>query len=391
MKIATENYLRALEKAANILGVDANTALEATEASLVKNREVRTNASTDIMSTGNTGYGEETTKTVEYTDELYDMVARMPGLLGMLPGNHGQVTGQVLEGDIIGEAGLFNTATEPTGSQATGGRTTNNAVNTGKTEIKIKGFNTIIAITKKDLFNSKSGYANFYSKIQNRILLSLNRTLEAYILNGDTRTTGLTTLATANVNYYDVATGGSIPAESYYIGGNGTIRYQGIDGNGLGIVGGNFALSREHFLAMLDQVNDYMDDFTNLLWIMSGKTFIKARGLDEYSSKDKSDMNVSTPVISKFEGIEAYIAKHMPSLVGVSGKVEQGTGAANNFITMALIYKYAVQYAFGMDMQFVVTEDSQRIFFDVYAEFGAEVITNKAGLGNTVSVGVFQK
>jgi hypothetical protein len=38
----------------------------------------------------------------------------------------------------------------------------------------------------------------------------------------------------------------------------------------------------------------------------------------------------------------------------------------------------------------VVTEDSQRVFFDVYAEFGADVVTNKAGLWNTVSVGVFQ-
>jgi hypothetical protein len=130
----------------------------------------------------------------------------------------------------------------------------------------------------------------------------------------------------------------------------------------------------------MDQVNDYINDFNNLLWIMSGKTFIKSRGLAEYASKDKSDMNVSTPIISTFEGIEAYVAKHMPSLVGVSGKVEQGVGADNSYITMALVYKYAVQYAFGMDMQFVVTEDSQRVFFDVYAEFGADVVTNKAGL-----------
>lgn len=389
MKIATDNYLRALEKASQIIGVDWNAVVETAEQNLAKNREVRTNAVGDIMSTGNTGFGEESVKEVQYTDELYDMVTRLPGLLAKLPANHGQVTANRLEGDIIGEPNLFDTAVEPTWPQSTGGRTTNNAVRTGKTDIKIKGFNTIIAITKKDLFVSKSGYANFYSKIQNRILLALNRTIEAYIINGDPRT-DVTPEADANVNYYDIPGTGTIPANSYYLGGNSMIRAMGIDGNGLGIVGGNVAFSRQGFLDMLDQVNDYMDDFNNLLWIMSGKTFIKARGLDEYSSKDKSDMNVSTPVINRFEGIEAYIGKHMPALVGVSGKVEQGVGADNDYITMALIYKYAVQYAFGMDMQFVVTEDSQRVFFDVYAEFGAEVVTNKAGLGNTVSVGVFQ-
>lgn len=127
---------------------------------------------------------------------------------------------------------MFKTATEPTGPQSTGGRTTNNAMATGKTDIKIKGFNTIVAITKKDLFTSKAGYTNFYNKIQNRILLSLNRTLEAYLINGDIRTFDLDAEATANVNYYDLVGGGSIPADAYYIGGNNMIRATGIDFNG---------------------------------------------------------------------------------------------------------------------------------------------------------------
>lgn len=82
---ATENYLRALEKASQIIGVDGNAIKETAEANLAKNKEVRQNAITDIMSTTNTGFGEEALKEVQYTDELYDMVTQLPGLLTKLP------------------------------------------------------------------------------------------------------------------------------------------------------------------------------------------------------------------------------------------------------------------------------------------------------------------
>jgi hypothetical protein len=75
---------------------------------------------------------------------------------------------------------------------------------------------------------SKAGYANFYNKIQNRIILALNRTIEAYLINGDIRT-DVTPVAGANVNYFDIPGTGVIPTDAYYLSGNGLIRYMGID------------------------------------------------------------------------------------------------------------------------------------------------------------------
>lgn len=143
----------------------------------------------------------------------------------------------------------------------------------------------------------------------------------------------------------------------------------------------------------MDRLSDYLDEFNNLLWIGNGKTATKVRGLAEYSTmeKFKDPSNTQGGSVIAPEGIEFYTAKHNPSFVGVSGKVEQGAGAANNFNTLSLIHKAAPQVVFGNDMEIIMLEDSQQIMFDVSMWAGCNIAHRKAGFGPSVATAVFQK
>ena len=209
------------------------------------------------------------------------------------------------------------------------------------------------------------------------------------MINGDP-TLLETPVGSANINFFDTDWTVVMPADSYWLGGNGGIRFEGIAN---GIVGGNVAFSRGQLLNAMSLIPDYLDDFDKLLWIMSGKSQVKARGLSQYSTQDvfgQKATNTQGWRILSLEGIDTYTAKHMPQTVGVSGKVEVGGATANNFETMSLIHKFAPQYVFGNDMEFVVSEDSQRIFFDVSAWFGMSIVDEKARLWKTVAQLVYQ-
>ena len=402
MSKVNQSMLNAIEKAAKLMNTDSVEAVESFKNAVEKskaNREangglvnVKTNSWPDeTMSTDNVGYGAEAVVGQVRTDEMYSMISQMPGLLPLLPSNHGQKQGDTVNVAIYGEAGLMNTADEPTGSQTLVDVTTDNAVATGNVAVKIKSFRTKVGITKKEMHDAIMGGQNFYSFVQNRILLAAQRTLEAYIINADDRLTK-DVEATANVNFYDIPTTGTIPADAYYLGGDQGIRYNGIEDVD-GIVGGNVAFTRGTLLSTMDRLSDYLDDYNNLLWIGNGKTATKIRGLAEYSTMEKFNDPTNTigGQVMAPEGIRFYTAKHNPSFVGVSGKVEQGAGAANDFNQLSLIHKAAPQIVFGRDMEIVMHEDSQQIIFDVSMRAGCNVASREAGFGPSVATAVVQK
>jgi len=267
-----QSMVDALKKASNIMGQDEGKAVAHYEQT-VENHWKKTNAVTDIMSTGNTGFGEESMIPQTFHDEVYSMISQLPGLLPQLPANHGQVQGSTATVDVIGEVELFKTVTEPTGSQTYASLTTDNAMSTGKVDIVIKGFGATFGVTKKALHNAIGGSDRFYQAIQNRILLGAQRTLEAYVLNADPRLTK-TPVGDANVNFFDTANTEVFPVNEYYVGGNHGIRSEGIFN---GIVGGNVAFNRSLVLQAMDKISDYLDDSNRLLWIMGGKGAVKAR------------------------------------------------------------------------------------------------------------------
>ncbi len=389
---------KALENAAKISGADHGKAVAEFENAVSAHKAARENRAsqvhtnsgpTETMSTANVGYGAEAVIGQVWTDELYSMISQLPGLLPLLPSNHGQKQGDTVNVAVYGEAGLMKSASQPTGSQTLLSVTTDNAVATGTVPVVMKSFRTKVGITKLEMHNAIMGGANFFQFVQNRILLAAQRTLEAYIINGDTRTTDNPSNV-ANVNFYDVPASQTIPADSYYLGGNDNIRYQGIE-DVAGIVGGAVAFTRGTLLQQMNRLSDYLDDFNNLLWIGSGKVATKIRGLAEYSTLEKFADPTNTmggSVISP-EGIRFYTSKGMPSLVGVSGKVEQGAGSANNYNTMALIHRAAPQIVFGRDMEIVVIEDSQQLIFDVSMWAGCGVAHRLAGFGPSCAVAVF--
>lgn len=396
---ANQSMIEALKMAANKMNQDSGEAVANFQEACEKNKEARmkknaamyqTNGVTDTMSTGNTGFGAEAVIGQVWTDEMYSMISQLPGLLPLLPSNHGQKQGSVVNVAIYGEADLMKTATEPSGSQTLLSVTTDNAVATGNVPVTIKSWRTKVGITKKEMHDAIMGGANFYGFIQNRILLAAQRTLEAYIINGDNRTVD-SPVGSANVNFFDVPGTGTIPADAYYLGGNNNIRYQGIEDVD-GIVGGNVAFTRGTLLSMMNKLSDYLDDYSKLLWIGSGKTATKIRGLAEYSTQEKfvDPTNQFGGAVISPEGIRYYTSKGMPSFVGVSGKIEQGVGAANDFNTMSLIHKDAPQIVFGNDMEIVVIEDSQQLIFDVSMRAGVGVASRLAGFSQSVATAVFQ-
>lgn len=124
-------------------------------------------------------------------------------MLSKLPSNHGQKQGSTVNVAVYGEAGLMETAAQPTGVQTMINVATNNAVATANVPVIMKSFRTKVGITKVEMHNAIMGGQNFFQFVQNRIMLAAQRTLEAYIINADNRTTD-TPVGDANVNFYDI-------------------------------------------------------------------------------------------------------------------------------------------------------------------------------------------
>lgn len=73
-----ESFKKGLEKASNMMGADANAVIDNYQETVAKHKEKKSNAVTDIMSTGNAGFGAEAMVEQEWTDELYSMISEMP-------------------------------------------------------------------------------------------------------------------------------------------------------------------------------------------------------------------------------------------------------------------------------------------------------------------------
>jgi hypothetical protein len=382
-----ESLKLALQDSAKKLGKNGDAVVKNYQDAVEKHRAQRLeNGATDIMTTGNTGYGAETTVETEYSDEIYSMIRELPWLLSMLPANHWQkkADGSVIV-PVIGEVALWDGIDQQSGSTTFADRvTTSNAVNTGKVEIVLRDFSTVIAISKRDLHSASD--EQFYQKIQNRILLGLQRTLEAYILNSDPSTD--TSGGTANVNFLINGGTPTLPANAYYLGGGAGVRKTGIANT---IVGGNQAFGRSILLSLMGAV-DNLDNLDNLMWIGNSKVLPMVSALAEYATADKTaNATNDKGFVKRMEGIGLYLGKDFPALNGVTGKVEVGTTTANNFRSLALLHKYAPQYCFGRDIEVVVLEDAQNIYFDCAGSFGVAMHNNIAGMGKTIALGVFQK
>ena len=73
----------------------------------------------------------------------------------------------------------------------------------------------------------------------------------------------------------------------------------------------------------------------------------------------------------------------MPRFVASTGKV---AASGNDHVEGILVYRPAVQYAYGVSLNIVTHTMSDGLLFDCTGFFGFDVVNSKAGLGKTVAL-----
>lgn len=339
-------------------------------------QELETKAN-EVMHSTNTGFGEELVEVDRMSKDILDMVPTYSALLPMLPGNHGTGLAKSELVPIVGEIGLFQgnsewedaPGTDPDGTRGT-------KLPTGEIQINQGMFYIEVPISKRLLNYSVT---DLYNLVVDKIRKSAGRTVDALILNADASLTG-------NVNRDGFDFGTLTPAQRdayYYLQCDNGIRKLGI-ANGVSLG----AFDEDDLLDLTEQLGQYGDDDTNLLFITSNKVRNKIRKFDTF--KDASINGVASTVegrkISQVWGIDLVTNRDNPALATSTGKVHNTTG--NTTGQIQLLWKPAVQYGFGQEMDFEVKKVAGKgIILVVTFEFGFAIVDAKAGQDNTVATG----
>lgn len=372
----------ALVQIASATNKDAGKLVEAAEKSFAAekayNESLIEKAQGDIMHGSNTGYGAEARTAAIYKDEMYSMINRTSKLLSYLPGNHGQIeTADSIKVPIYGELDYFTKGSELVGNPVFISRQANDTPKTNKVSISFQKLQKLVSITKEELTRQPAGEAGMYARIENLIRMAFAKTIESFVINGDSDAT------TANINGVTV------------LGTWNTDHRNGIDGLrkvGIanGVVGASSAYSRATLALMHDILEMYNDDPDTLLWINSNKWSNKQRFDTTYSTQQvfNQPTNQMGGYVFAPEGITAYTTKDFPRLVATNGKVDGATPANNTQNGALLIYRPCVQYAYGVDLTIIPYVMSDGILFDVTGWFGFAIANELAGLGKTVAYGL---
>lgn len=339
-------------------------------------QELETKAN-EVMHSTNTGYGEELVEVDRMSKDILDMVPQYSNLLPMLPGNHGTGLAKSELVPIVGEIGLFQgnsewedaPGTDPDGTRGT-------KLPTGEIQINQGMFYIEVPISKRLLNYSVT---DLYNLVVDKIRKSAGRTVDAVILNGDTALTG-------NVNRDGFDFGTLTPAQRdayYYLQCDNGIRKLGIaNGTSIG------AFDEDDLLDLTENLGQYGDDDENLLFITSNKVRNKIRKFSTF--KDASANGVASTVegrkVTQVWGIDLVTNRDNPALATSTGKVHNTTG--NTTGQIQLLWKPAVQYGFGQEMDFEVKRVAGKgIILVVTFEFGFAIVDAKAGQDHTVTTG----
>lgn len=352
-----------------------------------KKASLATKAVTDAMHTGNTGYGAEMVTSYIYKDEMYSLIVQdKKSILPMLPGNHGEILAPSALISVKGRVNKFTTGSEWTGGAFYGSLNEDNAMATARLTLPIAKFSTMISISKEELQYSTD--RGLFNTVQNAIVRASNETITSVILNGDTQSN----TATGNVNQKDNGTGTAL-ASQHWLAINNGLRKLAIANT---ITGGAVAHDTSVYKGMLSTIGDYAAEPQDCIWILSSKTALSARYVPGYRTQQDfgNGASVNTPNLpATIEGIETLQTRELARLVGNDGYVYEGTTetgatAKNLYGQLLLVYKPAIQYAFGMPMQIIVHETSGAFLLDVSFRFGFVIANATAGLDKTVALWV---
>lgn len=340
----------------------------------------------DAMHTGNTWYGAEMTQSAIYSDEMYSLIVQdKKSILPMLPGNHGEILAPSKLISIKWRTQKFNKGSEFTGWAFYGSLNENNAMQTARLTLPIVPFSTMIALSKEEIQYSTD--KQLLNTVQNAIVRASNETITAVILNGDTETN---TATPWNVNHKDAWVPVALDTTKYYLNVNNGLRKLAIANT---ITGWNVAHDSSIYKGMFETLWDYAAEPSDCLWILSSKTALSARYVPGYRTQQDfwANATVSTPSMpNTIEWIETMQTRELDKLVWVDGFTYQGStaSASNLYGQLLLVYKPAIQYAFGMPMQIVTHETSTAFLLDVTFRFGFIIANQTAWLWATCAMGV---
>ena len=293
----------------------------------------QTNAN-EVMHTTNTGMGKELIPSEVMGASILDMIPQYSYLLSSLPGNQGSGLNLKEVLPVVGEADLFDGNTEwTTGSNAI--TPSGKKVATGSVAIEQGQFILEIAVSKRELAYSVEALEPL---LRERISMSAARTIDAFLLNADNATSG-------NMN-----TSATPDATAYYMQGAEGLRKVGL-ANSLDI--GTF--DDTDILALADKLGDYASDPTQCVIVVNRKVYNKMLGFTNVKTYDKFNTNatIQKGVLANIFGFDVMVARDMPALALATGKVHATTG--NDYGTLVMFYKPAVQYGFGKIEDFEVT------------------------------------
>ena len=371
-----QSLKKALEKIANLSNVDASELIETAEKSLNANKELRGKASNIVG--GNTWGWAELRQDIMYKDELYSMVATSNDILQKLTWSHGQIdsVNQVIV-PVIGEMEHFNRWAEIASGDTLGGAiTATHGLSTAKATLTFKKFKANIIISREELDRSIGGATALWNKLQTKIVEGMSRSITSFIINGDSA-------ATSTLNQ---VTSAPTRATDHRSGTNGIRKVWSING----ILGGAEAYSRATMKKLFSGLDNYTDDPTKLLRVMSPKFADLVRFDPTYSDQNVYGVNATNTkgwYVLKPEGVDAFISREYPNKLDVNGNVD--TAANPVHLSASLIYAPAVQYAFGRDMVIVTHEHADGFAFEVQGYFAFDIVNNAGtGVGKTVSTAV---
>lgn len=331
----------------------------------------------EVMHTGNAGAGQELIETNKLSKEILDMVPEYSNLLPLLPGDHGKDLGVSEVLPIVGELPLFRGNSEWTDagtSEADG--TNGDRLPTASVTINQGMFYLEVPISKRQLNYS---ITDLYSLVVGKIQKSAGRTVDAVIINGDTSETG-----NVNRDGFDFGTLTDAQKEAYYyLQCNDGIRKLGI-ANGIDVG----VLDEDDLLDLTEQLGEYAEADEDLLYLTSRKVKNKVAKFDSYkdASKSGSESTVHGKKVEQVWGIDLMTSRDHPSLATATGKVHNTTG--NTTGQVQLLWKPAVQYGFGQEMDFEVKPVAGKgIILVVTFEFGFSIVSGKAGQDKTVATG----
>ncbi len=378
-----KSLISSYKKIMNIMGKEEANADEVIAQK--QEEQIATKWVADAMSTSNTGYGAEMTTNYIYKDEMYSMIVNdKKSILPMLPWNHWEINAPSALVSVKGRVNKFAKWAEFTGWKFYDNLNEDNAMATTRLTLPITKFSTMISVSKEELQYSTD--RGLFNTIQNSIVRAANETITASILNWDTETN----TATWNVNWKDSGTPVSLDTTKYFLNLNNGLRKLAIANT---ITGWAVAHDTSIYKGMLETLGDYAAEPKDCLWILSSKTALSARYVPWYrvQSDFGNGASVNTPNLpTTIEWIETMQTRDLDRLVWVDGYKYVGSTAtaANIYGQMMLVYKPAVQYAFGMPMSIIVHETSWAFLLDVSFWFGFVVANQVVWLDKTVALGV---